>query len=149
MAVTYSWGITQMTKKTVGEHENVVLHARWELIGTDGTTGTEGRFVGATPIDFNSGSVDEFVAFGELTEELVIGWVSASVTGPSGYWDHISEQIQKKIDEVDDASEEISSESVTLVNRFSNTNTSRWWWRIINGFNVLVIFIFVITKLFI
>jgi|TARA_B110000467_G_C17929702_1_gene269282 hypothetical protein len=112
MAVTYSWGITQMTKKTVGEHENVVLHARWELIGTDGTTGTEGRFVGATPIDFNSGSVDEFVAFGELTEELVIGWVSASVTGPSGYWDHISEQIQKKIDEVDDASEEISSEAL-------------------------------------
>ena len=34
MAVTYSWGITQMTKKTVGEHENVILHARWELIGT-------------------------------------------------------------------------------------------------------------------
>lgn len=24
MAVTYSWAITQMTKKTVGEHENVV-----------------------------------------------------------------------------------------------------------------------------
>jgi len=112
MAVTYSWGITQMTKKTVGEHENVVLHARWELIGTEGTTGTEGRFIGATPIDFDSGSVDEFVAFGELTEELVIGWVSASVTGPNGYWDHISEQIQKKIDEVDDASEEISSEAL-------------------------------------
>ena len=112
MAVTYSWGITQMTKKTVGEHENVILHARWELIGTEGTTGTEGRFVGATPIDFDSGSVDEFVAFGELTEELVIVWVSASVTGPNGYWDHISEQIQKKIDEVDDASEEISSEAL-------------------------------------
>ena len=112
MAVTYSWGITQMTKKTVGEHENVVLHARWELIGTEGTTGTEGRFIGATPIDFDSGSVDEFVAFGELTEELVIGWVSASVTGPNGYWDHISELIQKKIDEVDDASEEISSEAL-------------------------------------
>ena len=112
MAVTYSWAITQMTKKTVGEHENVILHARWELIGTEGTTGTEGRFVGATPIDFDSGSVDEFVAFGELTEELVIGWVSASVTGPNGYWDHISQQIQKKIDEVDDASEEISSEAL-------------------------------------
>ena len=112
MAVTYSWGITQMTKKTVGDHENVILHARWELIGTEGTTGTEGRFIGATPIDFDSGSVDEFVAFGDLTEDLVISWVSASVTGPSGYWDHISEQIQKKIDEVDDASEEISSEAL-------------------------------------
>ena len=112
MAVTYSWGITQMTKKTVGDHENVILHARWELIGTEGTTGTEGRFVGATPIDFDSGSVDEFVAFGDLTEELVIGWVSSSVTGPAGYWDHISEMIQKGIDEIDDASEEIGDENL-------------------------------------
>ena len=112
MAVTYSWGITQMTKKTVGEHANVVLHARWELIGTEGTTGTQGRFIGATPIDFNTGSVDEFVAFGDLTQELVIGWVSSSVTGPNGYWDHISEQIQKGIDEVDDASEEVGDENL-------------------------------------
>jgi hypothetical protein len=112
MAVTYSWGITQMTKKTVGEVENVILHSRWELIGTESTTGTEGRFIGATPIDFDSGSVDEFVAFGDLTEELVIGWVSASVTGPSGYWDHISEQIQKGIDEVDDAVEEVQEDGL-------------------------------------
>ena len=112
MAVTYSWSITQMTKKTVGEVENVVLHSRWELIGTEGTTGTQGRFIGATPIDFNTGSVDEFVAFGDLTQELVIGWVSSSVTGPNGYWDHISEQIQKGIDEVDDASEEVGDENL-------------------------------------
>lgn len=112
MAVTYSWGITQMTKKTIGSHDNVILHARWTCIGTEGTTGTEGRFVGATPIDFDSGSVDEFVAFGDLTEELVIGWVSSSVTGPSGYWDHISEMIQKGIDEIDDASEEIGDENL-------------------------------------
>ena len=113
MAVTYSWGITQMTKKTVGEHENVILHARWELIGTEGTTGTEGRFIGATPIDFDSGSVDEFVAFGDLTEELVIGWVSSSVTHPTnGYWHHISEQIQKGIDEVDDAVEEVQEDGL-------------------------------------
>ena len=59
-----------MTKKTVGEHANVILHARWELIGTEGTTGTEGRFIGATPIDFDSGSVDEFVAFGDLTRRI-------------------------------------------------------------------------------
>lgn len=112
MAVTYSWGITQMTKKTVGEHANVILHARWELIGTEGTTGTQGRFIGATPIDFNTGSVDEFVAFGDLTEQLVVGWVSSSVTGENGYWDHISAQIQKGIDEVDDAVEEVGDENL-------------------------------------
>jgi len=113
MAVTYSWGVTQMTKKTIGDLENVILHVRWTCIGTEGATGTEGRFVGATPLDFESGSSDEFVAFGDLTEELVAGWVSASVTNPNGgYWDNISEQIQNKIDEVDDASEEIGSEDL-------------------------------------
>jgi len=113
MAVTYSWGVTQMTKKTIGDLENVILHVRWTCIGTEGATGTEGRFVGATPLDFESGSFDVFVAFGDLTEELVAGWVSASVTNPNGgYWDHISEQIQNKIDEVDDASEEIGSEDL-------------------------------------
>ena len=113
MAVTYSWGITQMTKKTIGEVENVILHSRWELIGTEDTTGTRGRFIGATPIDFDSGSTDEFVAFGDLTEELVIGWVSASVTHPvHGYWPHISERIQKEIDEIDDAVEEVQEEGL-------------------------------------
>ena len=109
MAVTYSWGVTQMTKKTVGDFDNVILHVRWTCTGTESTTGTEGRFVGATPIDFDSGSADEFVAFGELTEDLVIGWVQNVVSSSlsTGYWDHISEQIQKKIDEVDDASEEV------------------------------------------
>lgn len=110
MAVSYSWKITQMTKKTVGDNDNVVLHARWELIGTESTTGTQGRFVGATPLDFDSSSTDEFVQYGDLTQELVIGWVSSSVTGPRGYWDHIEEQIQKKIDEVDDAVEEVNEE---------------------------------------
>jgi hypothetical protein len=109
MAVSYSWKITQMTKKTVGDIENVVLHTRWELTGTESTTGTEGKFIGATPIDFDPSSTDEFVQFGDLTEELVISWVSASVTGFGGYWEHIEEQIQKKIDEIDDAVEEVNS----------------------------------------
>jgi hypothetical protein len=112
MAVSYSWKITQMTKKTVGDIENVILHCRWELTGTESTTGTKGQFIGATPIDFDPSSTDEFVQFGDLTEELVISWVSASVTGPTGYWDHITEQIQKKIDEVDDASEEIKEDAL-------------------------------------
>ena len=114
MAVTYSWAITQMTKKTVGDYDNVVLHARWTCTGTESTTGTQGRFIGATPIDFDSGSADEFVAFGDLTEELVLGWVKniVSSSAATSYWDHISEQIQKKIDEVDDAVEEVNEEAL-------------------------------------
>ena len=106
MAVSYSWKVTQMTKKTVGDIENVVLHVRWELTGTESTTGTEGKFVGATPLDFDPSSTDEFTAYGELTEELVLGWIKNVVV--DGYWDHVVEQIQKKIDEIDDPQTEVS-----------------------------------------
>ena len=113
MAISYSWKVTQMTKKTIGDNENVVLHVRWECAGTTDTTGTIGKFSGATPLDFDSSSTDEFLAFGDLTEDIVIGWVKDIVTDEStGYFDHISEQIQKEIDKVDDPEEEIGEEAL-------------------------------------
>jgi len=105
MAISYSWKITQMTKKTIGEIENVVLHVRWELKGTESSTGTHGTFSGATPLDFDSSSTDEFVAFGELTEEMVIGWIQNIVVG--SYWDHVTERIADQIDKIDDPIEEV------------------------------------------
>ena len=99
-----------MTKKTVGDIDNVVLHVRWELKGTESTTGTSGTFSGATPLDFDPSSVDEFVAYGDLTEELVIGWIQNVVV--DSYWDHVTEQIKKKIDEVDDPKEEVSEQAL-------------------------------------
>ena len=110
MAVSYSWKITQITKKTVGDIENVVLHVRWELKGTESTTGTSGTFAGATPLDFDPSSNDEFVQYGELTEELVVGWLENIVV--DSYWDHVVERIQKQIDDVDDPKEEVSAEAL-------------------------------------
>ena len=110
MAVSYSWKITQMTKKTVGDIDNVVLHVRWELKGTESSTGTSGTFAGATPLDFDPSSNDEFTAYGDLTEEKVIGWIQNVVV--DSYWDHVAERIQKQIDEVDDPKEEVSEEAL-------------------------------------
>ena len=106
MAVSYSWKITQMTKKTVADTENVVLHIRWELKGTDSTTGTVGAFSGATPLDFDPSNVDEFTAYGDLTEEIVVSWLENIVTG--SYWEHVSERIAEQIAKVDDPEEEVS-----------------------------------------
>jgi hypothetical protein len=110
MAVSYSWKVTQMTKKTVGDIENVVLHVRWELTGTESSTGTTGKFVGATPLDFDSSSTDEFTAYGDLTEELVIGWLQDIVV--DSYWDHVVEKIQEEINKIDDPVEEIAEEAL-------------------------------------
>ena len=110
MAVSYSWKVTQMTKKTVGDIENVVLHVRWELKGTESTTDTSGTFAGATPLDFDPSSTDEFTVYGDLTEELVIGWIQNVVV--DSYWDHVVEQIKKQIDAVDDPEEEIREDSL-------------------------------------
>lgn len=110
MAISYSWKITQMTKKTIGDNENVVLHVRWELTGTESTTGSAGKFSGATPLDFDPSSNDEFVAFGELTEELVIGWIQNIVVG--SYWDHVVERITEQIEKIDDPEEEVKEEAL-------------------------------------
>ena len=110
MAISYSWKITQMTKKTVGDNENVVLHVRWELTGTESTTGTSGKFVGATPLDFDSSSTDEFVQYGDLTEETVIGWIQNVVV--DGYWDHVVEKITEEIEKVDDPIDEVLEEAL-------------------------------------
>ena len=110
MAVSYSWKITQMTKKTVGDIDNVVLHVRWELKGTESTTGTSGTFSGATPLDFDSSSTDEFVAYGDLTEELVVGWLENIVV--DSYWDHVVERIGEQINAIDDPKEEVNAEAL-------------------------------------
>ena len=110
MAVSYSWKITQMTKKTIGDTENVVLHVRWELKGTESSTGTSGTFQGATPLDFDSSSTDEFVAYGDLTEEMVIGWIQNVVV--DSYWDHVVERINQQIEKIDDPEEEVQTEAL-------------------------------------
>lgn len=113
MAISYSWKVTQMTKKTIGDNANVVLHVRWELKGTDSNTGTVGTFSGATPLDFDPSSNDEFVQYGDLTEEIVIGWIKNVVVG--SYWDHVVERIEEQIAKVDDPEEEVKDDALPWV----------------------------------
>ena len=113
MEITYTWKVTQLTKKKIGDNDNVVLHCRWRCTGKNTTTGTEGSFDGATPLDFDSSSTDEFVQFGDLTEELVIGWIKGIVADEqTGYFDHISESIREEIEETDDPKEELGEQSL-------------------------------------
>ena len=111
MAVSYSWAVTQMTKKPqVDDVNDVVVHVRWNLTGTESTTGTQGSFPGATPFELDSDNTGSFVAFDDLTEEIVIGWLEDVVV--DDYWNHVTERIQHQIDEIDDPVEELNEEGL-------------------------------------
>ena len=97
---TYTYEVTglKVRDEVVGNttNTNAVVQTYWKLTGSDGTN--EGTFSGATP--FTSTTMPEgdvFVPFAELTEEIVIGWISDVVTGNPGYQQHIDEQIGKQI----------------------------------------------------
>ena len=102
MAFTYKWSVTSLKVKDEVNADgetlpNAVVQTYWKVVGTDGN-GNSGEFSGATPFTAASVPAGSFVAFADLTEDTVIGWIKNAVTGPNGYMDHIDSQIQKRID---------------------------------------------------
>lgn len=96
MAITYSWKVTGLKKTSANNLNDVVVGTQWQCIGTD-EDGNTGRFSGATPFKSSDIDPDNFVDFANLTEETVLSWIQPVVNGT--YWDHVSEQIQKQINQ--------------------------------------------------
>lgn len=105
MALTYTWKITSLKKKNSGSLNGVVFQTYWQKTGTD-ENGHTGVFSGATPFDPAQVDPNNFVAFDQLTEATVLGWIQSVVTGP--YEEHVNEQIQRQIDEKNNASSEVA-----------------------------------------
>jgi hypothetical protein len=101
MALTYDWKLTGLKKQNTNDLEHVIIGTNWRLDGTD-EEGYVGSFAGATPFDLNEIESGSFVAYEQLTEELVLGWIKNVVSGSDAvyphYWEHINEQINKHID---------------------------------------------------
>ena len=95
MSLTYTWKVKQLKKTSGNNLSDVIVGTQWELKGVD-ADGNEGSFSGATPFDLSKVNPDSFVAYEDLTEEMVLDWIKAVVVG--GYWDHVNEQIMKQID---------------------------------------------------
>lgn len=94
--MTDTWQLTSWDTRTEGDHDDVVVQTRWTLTVTD-EDGDEGVFNGATP--FSVDSEGDFIAFDELDEETVLGWITDCVDSIPGYRAHIDEQIAKAINE--------------------------------------------------
>ena len=91
MSMTYSWEVTGLKNTADG----TVVKTYWKKTGTD-SDGNEGSFTGATPFDNGDPTADDYIAFADLTEADVLGWIQAVVVGE--YEAHINGQIQKQID---------------------------------------------------
>lgn len=96
MAITYTWAVTSLKIKNEGDLEKCVVQTYWKKTGTD-DNGVVGEFSGATPFTTVGSDPSTFVAFDDLTEETVLGWIQSVVVGD--YETHVNEQIQKQIDE--------------------------------------------------
>lgn len=95
MAITYTWKVTGLRTRNEGDHINAVVQTYWEKIGTD-ENGNQGIFSGATPFTAADVPENEFIAFEDLTEEIVLSWIKPLVYGR--YEEHIHQRIQEQID---------------------------------------------------
>ena len=73
MAITNTWSVSNMVRN---DSDGGVITVYWSCVASDGTySATEGGKLRLTP----DASADDFVAYDDLTEEVVMGWVHADV----------------------------------------------------------------------
>jgi len=97
--MTYTWKVTGIkVRDEVNANGDVlpkaVCQTYWSKTGVD-ASGNEGTFSGATPFTAENVPADQFVAFDQLTEEVVLDWIKAIVVG--GYEEHVNGMIAKQI----------------------------------------------------
>lgn len=100
--MTYTWEVTGLKTKDETNSDgatlqNAVVQTYWKKTGTD-PDGNEGSFSGATPFTAQNVPEGTFVAFADLTEDTVLGWIQNIVVGD--YENHVNQQIQKQIDDL-------------------------------------------------
>jgi hypothetical protein len=100
---TWEWEVTSLKRKDQVNSEGATLTGAvcqtfWKVTGTD-ANGNVGEFSGATPFTAENTPAGSFVAFDDLTEATVLGWIQAVVNNDQGYADHISDRIRLQIDE--------------------------------------------------
>lgn len=108
MALTYTWKIERIGRKTTSTIENAIVQTHWRLTGTN-EDGISGEFVGATPFKLSTVDPNNFVSYSELTEETVLQWIQNVVNSDPSYKEHIDQRILEEIaDKAEPTTEVIS-----------------------------------------
>ena len=118
MALTYTWNIKRL--RVLPQDTNLigdvfikpVTNVYWEKTGTD-SDGYSGTFAGATGLSYSAKTPEEFTAFEDLTEEMVLNWVKLD-TADTEYETHINGIIQLQINTEKEAAEDTSLPWVTI-----------------------------------
>ena len=77
MGITYSWNFNPLESyPTASGQTDVVFKVHWQLTAT--TESYNSRTLGVQNVQYVSGST--FIPFNELTEEIVYGWVTSSMS---------------------------------------------------------------------
>jgi hypothetical protein len=96
MSNTYSYRIDTIKKIVENGCANAVVQVYWTLTGTS-ESGKTGKVRGTTTLSTSSlNSVDEFIPFEELTDEIIISWVQNSVE--EEHDNYMKSKIQQEID---------------------------------------------------
>lgn len=113
MSLSYTWRIDSLKVKDETNNDGAnlakaVYQTFWTITGTN-SAGQSGSWSGATPFSAANVPAGSFVAFEDLTEDVVLGWIQNVVNADAGYKAHIDERIEQSIEEEHGASENIEA----------------------------------------
>lgn len=116
MSLSYTWKIDSLKVKDEENTQGATLpkavyQTYWTITGTN-SSGQSGTWSGATPFSAKNVPEGSFVAFADLTEETVLGWVKNVVNSDAGYKAHIDEQIIKRIEEQFGSAEDVGADAL-------------------------------------
>lgn len=98
MSVEYTWELKGLNKITTGPFENFVSRVDWHCTGTD-ETGTFGIFGSYTEFDPADETINNYVPYDQLTEQIVLEWVTNTVNSDTDFKNYMEESIAIQINQ--------------------------------------------------
>ena len=92
--MNYTWKLDRIKRKTTSDVTNAIVQTYWTKTGID-DDGNEGYFKGATPFPLETVDSENFVAYEDLTSEIILGWIQSVVVGD--YEKHVNTKIASTI----------------------------------------------------
>jgi hypothetical protein len=116
MSYTYTYAINSIKLKDEVNHEGATLsravyQTYWTITGTN-SAGQSATWSGATPLSAANVPAGSFVAFEDLTNDIVSGWVRGIVEADQGYLDHINERLDEEIEREHGGIEEVEGRAL-------------------------------------
>jgi len=90
----YSWSITGVKVKDIGDKKDVICSISFKKTGSD-RFGRTGVYVGTIPVDTSNIDSDNFSGFTSLVQDDIIKWLEQMITPE--YDKHINEHIDDQI----------------------------------------------------